>query len=397
MPAERGRAAAGGFALALLILTVASFVSVGFSANAPLIRESLGLTPAGVGAIASAVYGTAALTSRVAGRYTDRLGPGPVLVAAMGALAAGVVVAVSTGQILVFFLGVAICGLGYGAVNPPTNVLANTRSSHRRGLAMSVKQSGIPLGGILAGLILPGLATATSWRWSMQAPVLLCVVLALASLRLRRPSVKGAGARDHGPRERIQLRLPRAYAFGFLMAGVQVTMFTFLAVYLADGRGLTASHAGQLLALLMLGGLAGRPVWGWLSDRRHHDRVRLLQGVTVLAGAGLALVPVVPLAALSVLVLAVGFCAVGWNGVYITSVGEAAPPELLGSSTGTALALVNAGAVALPPAFGLLVGDFGWSTGWELCAVASIGAAVALQLSRLRVPGSSTTREAEAL
>jgi MFS family permease len=372
-------------ALSLAVLGAASFVSVGFSANAPLIQRSLGLSHAEVGAIASALYAGASVASIAGGRLTDRDGPGRVLVLSMLALAAGVVIAASAPTAAIFFAGLVCCGFGYGGVNPPTNVLANPRAVGRRGLAMSAKQSGIPLGGMLASASLPHVAGAFGWRWAMVVPVVMCMLLAAASRRIP-GRVRPSEASEASPAtQRVVLRLSRGYGFGFLMAGVQVTIFAFLAVYLTDDRALSLDRAGGLLAVLLLGGLVGRPAWGWISDRLHEDRIRVLQGICLLSLLALVLIPVLSVAALPALLLVVGFCSVGWNGVYVAAVSEAARPELIGSVTGAALVLVNMGAVVVPPAFGALVGATGsWRAGWLACAALSLLSLCVLQMSRTR-------------
>jgi MFS family permease len=363
-------------------LTAASFVAVGFGANAALIQDSFGLSHAAVGAIASAIYGAAAASSGYGGRLTDRSGPAFVLVLAMVLLSVGVTLVVIAPSSWLFFGGVLVCGLGYGAVNPPTNVLANPRTARRRGLAISGKQSGIPLGGILAGLILPFVADAAGWRLSMLIPIGLCALLAVAVVPLTVPDRDPAQDRPVPAHEAVKLRLPQAYVFGFLMAGVQVTIFTFFAVFLHEDRHMTVASAGLLLSTLMCGGLVGRPFWGWLSDRRHHDRARILQLCTALSAAGLLLLALAPEPSILVVAPLVGFCSVGWNGVYITSVAESAGTGDIGSATGAALVLVNVGAVMLPPSFGGLVAHANWQAAWGACACLAVAAAAAIQLTR---------------
>jgi predicted MFS family arabinose efflux permease len=272
--------------------------------------------------------------------------------------------------------------MGYGAVNPPTNILANPRSAGRRGLAMSAKQSGIPLGGIAAGAGLPPVAAAAGWRWAMAAPVAVCALLVVAATRVRGGAGTATTLDREQPRPGIVLARAPGYAFGFLMAGVQAIVFTFLTVYLTDDRKLSVGRSGSLLAVLMLGGLAGRPMWGWLSDRRKDDRIRVLQAVTLLSCASLALVPALGVPALAGAALVIGFCAVGWNGVYLAAVAESVAPDLIGTTTGVALVLVNAGAVVLPPAYGTLIDLAGWPAGWYGCAVVTLLALAVLQFSR---------------
>src|SRR5919107_164955 len=233
----RGGRTAYGLAISLAALAAASLTAVGFSAVAPLVRGTFGLSEVEVGAIASC-------------------------------LAVGAVVAAVAPARWLFFAGVVGAGLGYGLVNPPTNVLANPGSPRLRGLAMSVKQSGIPLGGILAGVLVPRAAGAVGWRWATAVPIVGCV--AVAAVAALGPRDRGIGAvadpadpppgspgparprRLAAPTYRLapglRLRLPLAYAFGFLMAGVQVAVFTLLTVYLVDDRGSAATAAGVALA-----------------------------------------------------------------------------------------------------------------------------------------------------
>ena len=371
-----------GVAQSLAVVAAASLVTVSLTVNAPLIREAFGLSETEIGAIASCVYIGAAASSVVAGLLTDCWGPGRVLVLVTLVLAAGVGVAALAPTYWVFFGGVMLAGLGYGAVNPPTNVLANPRSPHRRGLAISIKQSGIPLGGVVAGLLIPAVAVRYGWRLSLLVPIAVCALLALLFATLRAPAAS-ADHDEHSTDDAVRLRLPRAYVFGFLMGGVQVTIFTFLAVYLVDDRSMTPQQAGAWLALLLGGGLLGRIAWGWSSDRLHLDRGRVLQATALLSAAALALLPVVGFAALPVVLLVIGLCSVGWNGVYIASVTEAAALGSVGLVTGRSMRLVNLGAVLIPPSFGALVSiRHDWVLPWVLCAALSLLSLCLLQSSR---------------
>ena len=48
-----------------------------------------------------------------------------------------------------------MAGLGYGATNPPTNVVVARAMTRRLGFFMGLKQTGVPVGGFLAALVLP--------------------------------------------------------------------------------------------------------------------------------------------------------------------------------------------------------------------------------------------------
>jgi MFS family permease len=386
--ARRADSTGWGLALSVAVLTAASITAVAFSVNAPLIRDDIGLSTVGVGAMTSAVYVGAALSSVTGGRLTDRRGPAPVLVGALVLLAAGCVVSQLARSVPLFFLGVLISGLGYGWVNPPTNVISNPVNVRRRALSMSVKQTGIPLGGGLAGLLVAPLAAAHGWRTSLFVPIAICAALALVSARWC-PSRSDAFTFGVASEQTVKLKMPGGWAFGLLMNGVQGSIFAFLTLYLTEERNLSTASAGLCLSVLLVGGVLGRPFWGWFSDRMHHDRVRVLQLTAAIAGVLLLLVTAVPTVVLYLLLPLIGMSAVGWNGAFIATIAEAARPGTVGFDTGLAFVMVNVGAVLAPPVVGALAGgSTGWHAAWILCAALSIACALILQFSRHVVKAS---------
>lgn len=370
-----------GIYVSVAVLTAASFAALSLPTLAPRVRVAFDLSTVEVGFIGSAVYVGAASSAVLFGRLTDRLGPGRVLTAALTAMAAGLTVAAVADMAVVFFFGVAIAGLGYGGVNPPTNLLADTRRSSRRGTAMGVKQTGIPLGGVMAGGLLPVVGAAVGWRPALLLPIGLCLVLALGSWFLRRPDGPRQGAADDRPR--IRMRGQRGLVFGLVMGGVQVTVFTYLVIYLVDARGYSASAAGAAFSLALAGGVLGRVAWGAVSDQFHEDRLRVLQvnaGSSVLSLAAVGWGPswLVPVA-----LFLLGVCCVGWNGVFIASVAESVERTAVGAASGRSMVYVNVGAVAMPPAFGAVVAEaHSWAAGWTAAMVMAGLAGLVLQVSR---------------
>jgi MFS family permease len=110
-----------------------------------------------------------------------------VILLGLLALAAGNLVAGLAWHAVVLYVGILIAGFGYGAVNPATTVLSNPATARRRALVMSVKQAGVPAGGIVAGAVLPVLALAFGWRWAFALSMLVCLVVALGIARGGRP------------------------------------------------------------------------------------------------------------------------------------------------------------------------------------------------------------------
>lgn len=273
----------------------------------------------------------------------------------------------------VFFAGIYVCGLGYGAVNPATTVLSNPPDPRRRGLLMSIKQSGVPMGGILAGAVLPAVAMVAGWRAAFAVSLAVCVPV-LAFILLRRREDVPVGEQDLRPHAiSRRLRLPSGYLFGLLIAGTQVSIFAFTAVYLVEDRGYSATEAGLGVSVLLAGGVVGRLFWGWLSDALVAHRLLLLQVIAGLGAVALCALAVVPDPLTLPTLVLLGLCSVGWNGVYIAVVAESTVGIGVGRSTGTALSLINLGAIVVPLLVGWLVHQAGaWWIGLLTLAATSL-------------------------
>lgn len=352
-----------GIAVSTLVLAVGSFTVIGASAISPLISVSLGLSEVGVGAIASVAYFGALLTAPISGLITDRAGPARMIFIGLLTLAVGNLIAGLAWHIVAFYVGIMVAGFGYGAINPATTVLANPASARRRALVMSVKQSGVPAGGIAAGAVLPVLGLAIGWRYAFGLSMLICLVVAF-SIAIR----SGYVARGKSPvlipqHKGRRLRLPLGYVFGLLIAGVQVSIFAFTAVYLVDVRDYSTASAGLGVSILLLGGMFGRLFWGWFSDLFAGHRLLVLEAVGLLGAACFIFLSVAPDRLVPVALICLGICSVGWNGVYIAVVAESSEWDQIGRSTGISLTLINIGAITVPLAVGALVN---WTSNWTV-------------------------------
>lgn len=382
-----------GIAVSTLVLAVGSFTVIGASAISPLISVSLGLSEVGVGAIASVAYFGALLTAPISGMITDRSGPARMILVGLLTLAVGNLIAGLAWHIVAFYIGIMVAGFGYGAINPATTVLANPQGARRRALVMSVKQAGVPAGGIVAGAVLPVLGLALGWRYAFGLSILICLVVAL-SIAIRGGYVaKSESSVRIRERQGRRLRLPLGYVFGLLIAGVQVSIFAFTAIYLVDVRGYSTASAGLGVSTLLLGGIFGRLFWGWLSDLFTHHRLLVLEVLGLLGAACLIFLniasdPLVPAA-----LIMLGICSVGWNGVYIAVVAESSEWDQIGKSTGMSLTLINAGAITVPLVVGALVHwTSNWTVGLLFLAAMSIFATVVCWISSEKIDPQTEPR-----
>ncbi|MGI9658750.1 MAG: MFS transporter, partial [Gaiellaceae bacterium] len=260
-PARRpGPLAAVGLSLAAL--TSANFAIVAFVVLAPELQLEFGFSKAEVGFLISLVFIGGALTSYPAGRLTDRLGPATVLGWALGLFSVAMLATAVAPNVAVFLVLIALGGVAYGGVNPPTNVAVASSFDQRLGFFLSVKQSGVPLGGLVAGVVLPPIVIAAGWRWGLVTAALSCMLVVAATPLLRGARVIVRDGVAPGVRSPLSRReLAALGAFGFVMSGTQWSIFAHLTLFLTEERAFSLASAGLGLALAQGLGAGAHLVW----------------------------------------------------------------------------------------------------------------------------------------
>lgn len=375
------------------VLVGASLSLMGVAALAPRILESLGMAPTAIGVFSSVVWAAAILASAAGGPLVARLGAWNAA-RAVPLLCAGGLLAVATGEPLLFWLGAVLIGLGQGIETPPSSrLLGHHVPVAKRPLYFSLKQSGVQVGAVLASLALPAIALAWGWRAALLAVVLALVAVA-ASLRApaRRWPVPDDGApRTAASAARALLGWSRplrrrpgllrlvlsASAFG----ATQVCLNTFLVSWGVLERGLDLAGAGLLAAIAQGAGLLARPLWGWVASHAAGPR-RVLRGLgATMAACGLAIGLfgaqgptwlLVPLAALY------GLSASGWNGVFLAEVATRSEPSEVASTSAAAMVPLFGGLVVGPLAFAAVSAQFGMSSGFVAIAALSLAGTMTL-------------------
>ncbi|MEF2553522.1 MFS transporter [Aurantimonas sp. A2-1-M11] len=359
-------------------------------ALAPAVAVTLGVPSSFVGYQVGLVYLAAMVSSLVGGALVARWGPCRTGQTAM-ALAAGGSLLVSIPHLGGMVAGSLAIGFAYGLINPSASDLLQRHSPpHRRNLLFSVKQTGVPIGGILAGLVGAPMAVALGWSAVLWAVAAACLVLMFALQRGRAKLDAHANASTRLLRSSIlgleTIRSDRSLlllaASSFCFSAIQLCLVAFLVVLLVEDLQLGLVEAGMILAAVQVMGAVGRLLWGYVADR-------IRSGLAVLTGlaALMAVMSVVilfvspdwPLWTVIVAFMGLGLTGVGWNGVYLSEVARLSPLRAVGSVTGTAMFVTFAGVLVGPTIFSFVharIGSYIGSYG-VLTVLALVGGALA--------------------
>ncbi|MBK3735190.1 MFS transporter [Azospirillum brasilense] len=314
------------------------------------------------------------------------------------ALALGLVgcLGIATGSLWVAALASVLLGIGYGLVNPSSSHLLNRFTPPaRRNLVFSLKQTGVPLAGVLAGLTLPGIGEIAGWRGAALAVAAMFALLLVIFAPGRRvwdddrsPGLPIRGNLMEGPRLVWRVPALRGFALmGFFFSAIQLSLMAFTVNMLVHDLHWSIVSAGLAVSVMQAAGAAARIGWGLLADRLRSG-VAVLGGIgglsaaSALATAGLG--PSWPVPAVIGVLTVFGVAAIGWNGVFLAEVARVAPKGTASTATGGALMFTFSGVVVGPALFATLfntVGSYG-ETFALMMAFPLAGAAAVLFWSR---------------
>ena len=126
-----------------------------YTAGATAIARDLSVSATYIGYQISIAYFAATLCTLFSGGITRRLGAVSCLAVAMACVAMGAMITTLL-QLTGMFIGSIIMGIGFGLIPASASqVLIAVSEEKNRALIFSIKQSGIPVGGMMSALTTP--------------------------------------------------------------------------------------------------------------------------------------------------------------------------------------------------------------------------------------------------
>ena len=332
---------------------------------APAIFDDLKIDPAWLG-IYFAISAAAALVVQTGcGSFIVRYGSLRMSQFALIFLAIALAVA-TPGHLFLFALS-AIIGGGFALSTPASSHLLYRYSPRKHALLVfSIKQTAVPAGLLIAGLLGPYLAEQVGWRGALLVIAGGCVVFAIAleplhkefdsdrdkSRRFRLSDFKSTIMLAIGLREMRNLSIAC-----FIFNGLQQTITTYFVVYLVH-LGHTMAAAGAVFSMATVVAVPGRILWGWLSSG--YVSPRTLMAILSIGMAVTVAATCLFEAGWSTLMLAgiasgVTATVFSWHGVMLAEAVRLAPKGAAASMTGGMSSFGQLGALTMPLIYSLLL------------------------------------------
>jgi sugar phosphate permease len=390
-------------------------VRQGLPALGPTLRSQFDLTLPQVG-IVFASFGLGIVLTLIAwGALADRIGERTVIAAGLAGAAAALGVAALTPSFPALVAALFVAGLfAASATGASGRAVMGWFARRERGMALGVRQMGVPLGGGLAALALPILVAAWDLRVALGALAAASLVAALAAARWMReaPAPAAGHVRVESPAPLRDRRLWRlATGSGMLVIG-QSGVLGFIVLYLHDERGWSAAAAAAALATLQIGGAAAR-VWAGRWSDGAGERIAPLRRLGA-ASAGLLCAAVLlsgaPTAVVLPVLVAGGVLAMSWNGLSFTAAAEMSGRERAGTAMGVQNTVLSVFGAAAPIAVASVVSAGSYPAAWAGLALVQAGGVAVLaplvgeerrrraareeRLRRPAPPGPNRVREA---
>ncbi|WP_119419120.1 MFS transporter [Desertibaculum subflavum] len=373
----------------LAIAVIAMLVQQAFSymaglimpVSAPVVARELGLNPALVGAFTGITFAAGACSQLACGPFIQRHGPLRISQVCLATMAAGLLL-ITSGALGLIAVAAIMIGLSAAPATPASSqILARLSPPHLAPLLFSIKQTGVPVGAMLAGAIVPLAVAWLGWRGGFIVGAAICLALAAALQPLRAgfdkerdPTARFSG---HAVLETLrevlrtsELRVLAITAFAFV--GLQSVFASFFVIYLTGPLGHDLATAGLAFSVAQGIAIPARIFWGWIGSR--------IAPRFVLAGLGIGMIlssivlgltgAAWSLTAVILVGCAYTATAVSWHGVLLSEVARLAPRERISNTTGGVLSFGSAGMALFPLGFGAILGATGtYSWGFFLAAL----------------------------
>jgi MFS family permease len=370
----------------------ASVVQQALGSLSPIIVAAFVLSKAQLGVIFTALMLGSACFVAASGVMTDRWGERRmVLLSGMTMTVALLAATLVPGY--PWLVGcIAVFGAAYAASTPAGGRAILAWFDRDRGFAMGIRQTGVPVGGLVGALTLPLVAHVYGLRGAFVFAAVIVASTTLIAYFGYREAQDGRGPAatlaSVARGMRTLARDPRLIGVTLtcmILVSVQLAMNAFLTVTAVAVVGTSPAVAAIAFACAQGAAAAGRLAWGYISDRvLHGERLVPFAIICVLAALATGALAVLSRGAvvpLFVAAIVLGFSGAGWNGLMAAALAEVGGTERAASALGLALTAIFGASALTPTLFGALADHTSLHAAWgAACALSLVGVGPVLWL-----------------
>jgi MFS family permease len=363
---------------------------------APAIIADLAIDSAWIGVYFSIAAAAALSTQLGCGSFIVRYGAMRMSQLALVLLALGLALA-TIGHPVALVLSAILSGGGAAVSTPSSSHLLGRYSPPRYlSLIFSIKQTAVPAGLLLAGMLGPQITELLNWQYTMLLTALACIVftLMLQPWRNKFDDDKDPARKFHfsdfgntlravvGTRELRNL----SYAC-FAFNAVQTIFTVYFVVYLTT-MGYTLVAAGFLFSIAVTVAVPGRIIWGLLGSSYVHPRT-MMAALAIGMAISMVLLSICaegwPTIVIGIVATLISATALSWHGVLLAETAREAPEGTRGAVTGGVLSFGQVGALTAPSIFSLLLGiTNSYGIGFIVCSLPALFIGIALLRQKKR-------------
>jgi sugar phosphate permease len=349
----------------------------------PVLREEYGLSLAEVGVLLSAEWVGALVTLLPWGLATDRYGERVVLALGLAGGAACLAGAAFAPNFATLLVLLAVFGAaGASVISASGRAVMHWFPADERGLALGIRQTAVPVGGLVAALTLPAIASEGGSESAFLFLAALCAAGAVAGGVVLRGREAGEGIEPASVARTLRDgRLWRLCLGSSIYVYSQFAVTGFGVLFLHDEHGFSERDAALVIGAAQVLGAGFRIGAGHWSDVVGGRvvplrRVGLVIASTLAVTAALAggpvwlLVPVLTLA---------GGLSMAWNGLAFTAAAELGGAQRSGAAIGVQQSVLSGYGVVAPVLFAGSIAAFSWTVAFALASLFPLAGWLALR------------------
>ena len=306
----------------------------------------------------------------------------------------GSLIIISLKIIWLYPFGAILLGLG-GVLTPASShLLARVCPPKIAALIFSIKQTGVPLGSLVGGLLIPFLLGVSVYISSLKTSIhvdafgaafitallVYFIIIILQPVRDyfdsdRQPDVKISFSNVTNTMKKVASTPElRDLAFGsFSFGGLQSIFAGFFILFLIDGLGFSEIEAGKAFAISSFTAVGARILWGYIGSVYFSARI-VLGFIGMFAGIASILTGLYDEAWSYTLIISVAILynitALSWHGILLAEIARLTSRETVASITGGVLAFTSIAMMIYPAIYGILLAiTNSYSTGFILLSI----------------------------